>query len=70
MVDEVHGDSWYGCYAQSLRTLLVPAVPAHPAKMAGGWRYASSRMFRRRGGCRLGASSLIPWQGGGDRAGL
>ena len=36
MVRDVHRDDWYGCYAQSLRTLLVPARPAHPAKMAWG----------------------------------
>ncbi len=36
MWSEVRRDAWYGCYAQSLRALLAPAVPAHPAKMAWG----------------------------------
>ena len=36
MPSELLRDAWYGCYAQSLRALLAPAVPAHPAKMAWG----------------------------------
>ncbi len=36
MPSERRRDAWFGCYAHSLRALLVPAVPAHPAKMAWG----------------------------------
>jgi len=36
MWSEGRRNAWYGCYAQSLRALLAPAVPAHPAKMAWG----------------------------------
>jgi hypothetical protein len=63
MVGEVHGDAWYGSMPNRSGRSSFLLCQRIRRKWPGGWRYAFSRMFRRRGGCRLEASSLIPWRG-------
>ena len=65
MVGEVHRDAWYGCYARSLRALLAPAVPAHPAKMAWGLALRLLTHVKAEGWLPPGGLVLDPLAGSG-----
>ena len=65
MWSEVHRDAWYGCYAQSLRVLLAPAVPAHPAKMAWGLALRLLAHVQAEGWLPPGGLVLDPLAGSG-----
>ena len=65
MLREVPRDAWYGCYAQSLRALLVPAVPAHPAKMAWGLALRLLAHVKAEGWLPPGCLVLDPLAGSG-----
>jgi hypothetical protein len=65
MLSEVYHDAWYGCYAQSLRTILAPAVPAHPAKMAWGLALRLLAHVKAAGWLPPGGVVLDPLAGSG-----
>ena len=65
MWSEVRRDAWYGCYAQSLRALIAPAVPAHPAKMAWGLALRLLAHVKAEGWLPPGGVVLDPLAGSG-----
>ena len=65
MMGDVRRDAWYGCYGQSLRALLVPAVPAHPAKMAWGLALRLLAHVKAEGWLPPGGVVLDPLAGSG-----
>ena len=65
MRSNVHRDAWYGCYTQSSRALLVPAVPAHPATMAWGLARRLLTHVKAEGWLPPGGVVLDPLAGSG-----
>ena len=67
MQGDVRRDAWYGCYTQSLRALLAPAVPTHPATMAWGLALRFLAHVKAAGWLPPGGIVLDPLAGKGRR---
>ena len=58
-------DAWYDCSTPSLRALLVPVVPAHPATTAWGLARRLMAQVQTEGWLPSGGAVCAPLAGSG-----